>query len=204
MKDTKCNVCGSNYYEVVYKLKGAIDQKAAVEYRITEDKADLSSLRIVRCLRCGLVYVNPQEDINTIYQKYCNLKDDVYVSEENGRRLAARIILKKIARLARRGKILDIGCATGFLLDEARKMGFDAYGVEISRWAAQFCRQQFNLNIFEGLLKEAEFPYNFFDAVVMVDSIEHLTNPKRTLEEIRRILKPGGILVISTPDMDSF
>lgn len=204
MKETKCNLCGSTYYRVVYKVEGKVLPETDLIYKITEDKADLSSLRIVQCLRCGLVYVNPQEGIERIYQRYRDMKDDLYVLEEKGRRLSANIILKKIAKYKLKGKILDIGCATGFLLDEARKLGWEAHGVELSGWAAGHAREKFNLNIYEGVLEEAKFPYNYFDVIVMLDSIEHLSDPRSSLVEIRRILKPNGILCISTPDINSF
>jgi len=185
------------------KIKGK-PQDSSPAYKITEDKSDLSSLRIVRCVKCGLAYARPQEPIRSIYLKYRDMQDEVYISEERGRRMAAKILLKKIERYKRGGKILDVGCATGFLLDEAKQRGWQAYGVELSHWAVTYGKEHFNLNIFEGLLKEAEFPPNHFDAIVLMDSLEHLPNPKKTLEELRRILKPNGILCISTPDIDSF
>lgn len=204
MKEINCNLCGSTYYKVIYDIKGQVTAESIPAYKITEDKADLVSLRVVRCLRCSLIYLNPQQDLKDMHLKYCNMEDDVYISEEQGRRIAAKIILNKIAKYRRKGKILDIGCATGLLLDEAKKQGWQAYGIELSRWAVNFAREKFNLDIYEGLLAEAKFPYNYFDAVVMIDVIEHLPNPKKTLEEIRRILKPDGMLCISTPDIDSF
>ena len=78
------------------------------------------------------------------------------------------------------------------------------FGVELSRWATRIARQKFNLNIFEGSLEQAGFSDESFDAVVMLDSIEHLTHPRETLEQIRKILKPDGILCISTPDIESW
>lgn len=204
MKEINCNLCGSWHYKVVYDIKSQATPESLPAYKISEDKTNFTCLRVVRCLRCGLIYANPQEDLKGVELKYCNMEDDVYISEEQGRRSAARIILDKIAKYRRKGKILDIGCATGFLLDEARKQGWQAYGVELSKWAVNFAREKFNLDIYEGLVVEAKFPYNYFDAVVMIDTIEHLPNPRQALEEIRRILKPDGILCISTPDIESF
>lgn len=203
MKQTGCNLCSSTFYRIVYKIGGQVTSPSNV-YKITEDRVNLSSLTIVRCLKCGLVYINPQERIKKIYFMYRNMEDESYLREENGRRQAARIVLKKISRYISQGKILDIGCATGFLLDEAQKQNWEAYGIELSRWAVNFARDKLHLDIFEGTLKKARFPYNYFDAVVMLDSIEHLTNPLETFKEIRRILKPNGILCVSTPDIDSF
>ena len=132
------------------------------------------------------------------------MADDLYVQEEAGRRRSADSICKYLRKINKTGKILDVGCATGFLLDQARNGGWEVYGVELSAWAVDYAKNKLQLpNITQGSLKEAHYPANFFDAVVLKDVIEHLTEPKETLEEIRRILKPAGIICCNTPDIDS-
>ncbi|MDD5237254.1 MAG: class I SAM-dependent methyltransferase, partial [Candidatus Omnitrophica bacterium] len=206
MKETKCLLCGSNLYEVVYNLAHpdkTVDEPYA--YKITQSSLESSPGRIVRCRKCGFVYVNPREEAEKIAAAYKQMQDDLYVAEESGRRKAAKIILKKLSRFRTTGKILEIGCSTGFFLDEARRLKWDVYGVEMSKWAIDYCKGKLNLeNIYEGTLEEAKLPYNFFDAIVMSDVIEHLYDPRQTLNEVRRILKPDGVLCISTPDIDSF
>lgn len=204
MKEIRCNLCGSGFYRVVYDLNKAQAQSCVPKYKISADKEDLSSLRIVRCLKCGLIYAMPFGDQADIYQRYCNMEDNLYVSEEKGRRSAATVLLKKIARFKDRGRLLDVGCATGFLLDEAKKIGWEPYGIDMSEWAVNFAKEKLSLNVFKGLLKEASFPDNYFDAVVINDVIEHMPDPKEILQEVRRILNPAGVLCISTPDVNSF
>ncbi|MFA7160332.1 MAG: class I SAM-dependent methyltransferase, partial [Kiritimatiellia bacterium] len=75
--------------------------------------------------------------------------------------------------------------------------------VELSRWAAGIARDRFKLDVFIGRLEEARYPAGHFDAVVMSDIIEHLSDPRGTLAEAARILKPDGILCVSTPDINS-
>ncbi|MDD5194878.1 MAG: methyltransferase domain-containing protein [Candidatus Omnitrophica bacterium] len=205
MENTRCNLCGSSHFETLYKIKRNFDADGAVtEYKITDPKSDLLSLTIVRCLQCRFIYANPRESREKIHEKYQNMCDEEYIFEEKGRRASAAIILKKISRFARKGKILDIGCCAGFLLDEAKKEGWQPYGVELSQWAVTSARKNFGLDVFEGDLAKANFPNSYFDAIVMADTIEHLPDPKKTLEEARRILKPDGILYIATPDVESF
>ncbi len=208
MHEVTCNLCGSRYYKVAYKVSDpsgvAQVNQMPDDYRITEERVGGLSLRIVQCMKCGLVYVNPQESAKTLYRKYRAMEDDVYAGQEGGRRLSAGIILKRIGRYRRGGKILDIGCATGFLLDEARRQGWQAHGVELSDWAVKYAREHFNLEVSEGTVEDAHFPPGSFDAVTMIDVLEHLPDPKKTLEEIRRILRPDGIVCVSTPDIDSF
>jgi len=98
------------------------------------------------------------------------------------------------------GKILDVGCGLGFLLSGINN-GWEKYGVEISKIAAKHATK-FG-NIFCGELKEANYKANYFDVVVLYHVIEHIENPIDLLLEIRRILKPGGHLILGTPDFDS-
>lgn len=203
LKELRCNLCGANHYQVLYRSTDK-DSRELEDfiYTITEDGITLPP-RLVRCLNCGLIYASPRIKSKELYSKYKDMVDEIYLSEAKGRRLSARIILNRIMKFKRTGKLLDIGCATGLLLDEARKLGWESFGVELSRWAVKIARERFNLEIFEGLLKEAKYPHNHFDVIVMMDVIEHLSDPLRTLKEIRYILKPNGLLCVSTPDINS-
>ena len=208
MEQNKCNICGCQFYEVVYHIKGftGADTQAAGEgfsYRITEGKVGGLDLRIVSCLNCGFKYVNPRDEAGRIFSRYAQLEDGLYLSEEKGRRITARLILKQISRYKRKGRFLDIGCATGFLLDEARKQDWDVEGVELSKWAVNYAKEKLGLKVFRGYLNEANFPAKYFDAIVLTDVVEHVIDPRGLMEEIRRILKPDGVLYISTPDIDS-
>ncbi len=199
-----CNLCGSDHYQVVYDtLVGEEEGDYSDSYKITDHSVSCA-VRIVKCSKCGLIYMNPRIDQTKIVSNYKNMVDDFYVMEEEGRRESARSILRYLKKLNKTGRILDVGCATGFLLDGARKMGWEVYGVELSSWAVDYAKNKLQLpNITQGSLKEANYPANFFDVVVLKDVIEHLTDPKDTLEDIRHILKPLGVMCCNTPDIDS-
>jgi glycosyltransferase involved in cell wall biosynthesis len=178
----------------------AVEQES---YAITDHSVNVP-LRIVKCQKCGFIYANPRPPVRRLINNYSDMVDELYLEEERGRRLSAQSILKQLSRLKKKGKLLDIGCATGFLLDEARKAGWHTYGIDLSKWATDHAKDKLGLdNIFRGSLKDASYPDNFFDAVVMKDTIEHITDPRATLIEIRRILKPDGIICINTPNIDS-
>ena len=200
LKEVKCNLCGKDHYDILHKSKQAVAEKQ--EYLITDTFLKMPE-RIVKCLGCGLIYVNPRKSSKELISSYIDMVDEGYKEEEKGRLISARIILKRLRRLKRGGRILDIGCATGFLLNGAKKQGWEVYGVELSKWCADYAKTNFGIDIFCGSLRNAGFQRNFFDAVVLKDTIEHLTNPKETLTEIRRILKPDGILCVNTPDISS-
>lgn len=203
LRQTRCNLCGSNNYAVVYKAYSGDIAAELKTYKISDHSVG-KPLRIVKCQKCGLIYVNPKPPVISLVHNYVNMVDNVYIEEEAGRRLSAQSILRILKRFKKKGRLLDIGCASGFLLDEARKKGWQVYGVELSTWAVDYATKKLSLdNIFQGVLKNADYPDNYFDAIVMKDAIEHLTDPRGTLIEIRRILKPDGILCVNTPNIDS-
>jgi len=101
------------------------------------------------------------------------------------------------------GRILDLGCGTGWFLREMRDKGWDAYGVEINSAAAELGRTKAGLNILAGTLQQAGFPPDSFDYVRANHSFEHISCPGVTLDEIYRILRPRGKVLIGVPNVAS-
>jgi ubiquinone/menaquinone biosynthesis C-methylase UbiE len=97
-----------------------------------------------------------------------------------------------------KGKFLDVGCGAGNFLVQIKSCGMELYGVEPGDFDKKFAKKQ-GLNIFHGTLEQAKYPENYFDVITLNHVFEHLHNPKETLRELRRILKPGGTLVIAVP-----
>lgn len=104
--------------------------------------------------------------------------------------------------LGRRGRLLDLGCASGFMLEAAQARGWEVYGVELSH-AAETAQKRFGAAVTQGRLEDAHFPDGRFDVVTMFDFIEHLEDSRQLLAEVRRVLKNDGVLALSTPNVDS-
>lgn len=98
------------------------------------------------------------------------------------------------------GTVLDIGCGSGWFLRRMREASWDVHGVEINAAAAELGRRA-GLDIFAGTLQEARFPSEFFDYVRSNHSFEHISCPRPTLDEIYRILRPGGKVMIGVPNV---
>ena len=88
-------------------------------------------------------------------------------------------------------RLLDVGAHVGVFVDVARRRGWDAWGLEPSRWAVQEGRKQ-GVNLIQGTLHDAELDSESFDVVTMWDVVEHLADPLDDIREAARILKPGG------------
>ena len=102
-----------------------------------------------------------------------------------------------------KGRLLDVGCGNGRFLDQMRQLGWEVTGVEPDGAAASVAREKLGLKVFQGSLVEAKFPDGHFDAITMNHVIEHAIDPIGLLKECRRILRPGGKLVVVAPNINS-
>ncbi len=164
---------------------------------------------IYKCSNCKLLFISPLPTSIDVYDKaYFSGADKGfgYVDYDIDKEAMVPTfkkyfdIFKNIGK--KDGKLLDIGCATGFFMELAKTNGFDVSGIEISDFAAKKGREK-GLNIVTGDIFTPEFPSEHFDVITMFDVIEHVPNPKETILEAKRILKKDGILVINTPDAES-
>lgn len=203
VKRISCNLCGSNNYEVIYKRRAEDpNDPPQSKYLISEEDIQKPD-RLFRCNRCGLIFAERDKNFDYYVNRYAEMIDKEYIEEERGRRQASVKILERIGRYKDTGRLLDIGCASGFLLDEARRRKWKVYGIEISKWAATYAKERLNLNVIRGTVEDAAFSDGYFDVIVMLDILEHLPDPKYTLQEARRVLKEDGVLYISTPNISS-
>lgn len=165
---------------------------------------------IVECLKCGLMYVgeNPR-DINfaALYDEhyYKGGHQGVfadYVGQAPARRALARRRLWTLRGTVPNGRLLDVGCAAGFFLVEA-KGRYDVKGVEFSEFSSAFAREKYGLDVFTGTLEAAALPANSFDLITLWDVIEHVPDPCAVLTEVARVLSPTGRVVLTTGDIGS-
>jgi len=182
---------------------------------------DCEGFSFVRCRFCGLVQRNPQPVQEEIIARYSKIYGNDYLSYE----LDNEAVFLKLQQLALKDagfyrlekklftgiagdsaeppSVLDIGCATGALLADLRDRGWRVTGVEISP-GADYAVNKRKLDVRSIPLEECGFPADSFDVVLASHLIEHLNNPQVFLAETYRILKPGGFIFVTTPDISGF
>jgi SAM-dependent methyltransferase len=117
--------------------------------------------------------------------------ESAFVAENRG-------LLDAFQALVSPGRLLDVGCASGWLLDHARARGWQAQGVELSEEAVRFARER-GLQVHHGDLAGAHLPAASFDLIYMGDVLEHVPDCRATLAEVARVLSPGGVLYLRGP-----
>jgi SAM-dependent methyltransferase len=157
---------------------------------------------LLACVECGTVQ-QPELPAGTeLHELYRDMRDDAYLAEESGRRATAAHLLDLVGAHVSSGRLLDVGCGHGLLLDEARRRGFDVVGLELSRSAAGHAREVLDLDVREVPLEEFGV-WDGFDVVVLADVLEHLDDPVAAVQRCARLLRPDGALCVVTPDPSS-
>jgi SAM-dependent methyltransferase len=157
---------------------------------------------LFRCRECGTVQQPSLPGGGELHELYRSMDDEAYLEEEDGRRTTARRLLDLIGRYVPAGRLLEVGCGHGLLLDEARRRGYEVHGVELSASAAGYARDVLGLDVVEEPLEELRADRGFA-AIVMADVIEHLDDPLAALDQCFHLLAPGGVLCVVTPDPSS-
>jgi SAM-dependent methyltransferase len=194
--------------EVVCNICGIRDERFL--YNIPE--------RVVQCRRCGLVYLNPRLDnasLEKVYSKeyFVAASEDYgvdysayadYIGDEPVIMRSMHRRMKKVEHYARRkGRVLDVGCAAGFSLLAAQERGWSAEGIEFSDFCVDYARSR-NLKVHHGGLGDYAAEPESFDAITMWDYLEHSSDPRKELTICAGLLKKGGVIVCSIPNVDSW
>ena len=159
---------------------------------------------LYRCERCHAVHQPALLAGAPLDELYRAMDDDAYLDEEDGRRATANRLLDLLEPGPPPGRLLDVGCGHGLLLDEARRRGYDAEGIDLSARAAAYARGRLGLTVGEIPL-EALGPEEDgrWDVVVVADVLEHLKDPRAAIARLHGLLAPGGALLLVTPDPSS-
>jgi 2-polyprenyl-3-methyl-5-hydroxy-6-metoxy-1,4-benzoquinol methylase len=157
------------------------------------------------CRECGHIFANPFPSPDFIFSLYSQVEDPAYDNEAEGRCRNFMAILKNLEKLQpAKGAVFDVGAATGILVRLARSQGWQAEGIEASSWAVKFAAEKYGLLLGQGYFEDAALKTGHYQAVTMIDFIEHTPQPRQAAAKAYGVLAPGGKLCLVTPDIHSF
>lgn len=175
---------------------------------------DCGAYGFSRCGKCGLLRQQPLPSAQAVERRYRDAHGEDYLAyelENETKFLALQdLALGDIgfrdleAGRSAPGRFLDVGCATGALLEELRGRAWETAGIELCGPSAAWARERRSLDIFEGDIADAPWQDGRFDVVHASHLIEHLRDPGVFVREARRLLVPGGVLLVTTPNVDGF
>lgn len=184
-----CPCCGSEHLAVA----------------VPEDRLGCS-YHVDRCTGCGVAFTNPQPVDEDLVVRYVHADSyDPQVCPRSVRGLLALDAVKSLDPDVRhrRGTLLDVGCGEGSFLDAMRALGWTGTGVEVNRRGLGAARGK-GLNIVGKDFYQAALPSAGFDLITLWHVLEHLRDPLRALRRCFELLRPGGVLVVATPNIESY
>lgn len=188
-----CPACANEKMEYTYEKLGALGS-------------------LVKCAECGLYFIWPNlfstgsaQVYDKRYYDRWSLSELGYAGLSKMKQAAFEHLFDTITVYKQEGRLLDIGCAFGDLLSVAAKRGWKCYGIEISSYAVGEARKKIGPeSIQEGDFLSSSYPPETFDAVTMVDIAEHIYETRALFQRCHDILKENGLLIVVTPDINSF
>jgi len=195
-----CPICGSSRFSLVQKEPASPDPTRSAAYTQRE-------VSVVACLDCSFVYVErdfPESYVNAFYQERAgggyDLNRENFFWWHEAVKNSNRHILSLLGPANSR-RLLDVGCGSGTFLVDARDAGWQVSGLEINPALQEFCRNQLGIDdVHCGLISNPPFADATFDAVTALDVLEHMYDPMQSVKECARLLKPGGLLAVKSPN----
>ncbi|OGF61466.1 MAG: hypothetical protein A2Y62_12115 [Candidatus Fischerbacteria bacterium RBG_13_37_8] len=155
-----------------------------------------------KCTYCSVVFANPLPDESLLVQTYAQMNDSAYAEEETGRKKNFTRLFTSIEQVTTSGgRLLDIGAASGLLVELARLRGWQAEGLEISSSLVEEAKQK-HIQLHQASIEDftADMP---FRVITAIDIIEHLHKPEILLKKAWGWLQQDGVLCLVTPDIGS-
>ena len=183
--------------------------------RATRPAMAVRELRFRRCRDCASLFVENPPPRSVTVQLYrderyfarrrlgpsgevCGYRD--YLADRDGIEAKFDRVLARLELHGEPGELLDVGAGPGLMVAAAKRRGWRASGVDLNPWAARYAGERIGVEVRPGTLAAAGLERGRFDAVTMLDLLEHEHDPGETLAEAARVTRPGGLLAILTPD----
>ena len=194
-----CPVCGSNATHQKHPAEIVAPEQVSFSYTFSPSHS--KTFQVMRCDSCTHVFCAPIP--SDIARNYQDVVDEEYLRHSSSRQMSAVPLLSTLRRYQPRGRLLDVGCATGDFLLAAREQQYSVEGIELSDWSSRIARGK-GLSVYREYLDVfAPRHCDEYDVVTLWGVIEHFADPRREIRNIVDVLRPGGIAALWTGDVDS-
>lgn len=203
----RCCLCGGTHHLEVYPARDeehGSDLLDASPYSCATHSSR-SHGQILRCLRCGLIFMKPRLSADDLVGEYARSEDPVYLDQIHARETTFRYNLNQVRKfIGSRDRMLEIGSYCGAFLKVARDAGIDVVGLEPSEWAVRAATGVTDARIVRGTVDDLPDDLRLFDVVAAWDVLEHFADPVAELRKINALLPEKGILLFSTLMIDNW
>jgi SAM-dependent methyltransferase len=158
---------------------------------------------LLRCPACSLVWLDNPPTPAQMHAHYTEAYDRLISASGENSPQRWRDRNAALAPHKQSGALLDLGCSSGAFLQSLSGKGWDLFGIEMSEESASLARSKSGAKVFVGNILDARFAPASFDAITCFDVFEHLYEPRLVMMRVAEWLKPGGILYILVPNVDS-
>lgn len=173
-----------------------------VPYKNESFSSKIGKARIIRCSSCNLKRTSPSPHL-----LFNNFYEEGNVSESHEKNIElweafSNEIIDKVYEFKQSGKLLDVGCNIGILVDTAGKSGFEAKGIDLNKSAIEYGKEKFNIDL-EARNLDSLDENEKYDVIVMNHVIEHIDDIKEFSKNILRVLKKDGLFLVACPNAES-
>ena len=202
-----CIACGCESHRVFAGgSRGLVESAGIAAAEFGSSRRSVEPVTVLQCLKCGLGQQFPQPDPQKLIAAYSTMADPKYVSESRQRRRTQRSyvrLLRQHLPAGWSGPLLDVGCGVGLFLDLAAAEGWEAHGVEASEVLSAEAKRKHGDRVTWTTFEDAAFEAGSFEAICMWDLLEHVIDPPGVIEKAARLLRPGGLLALNVPNIES-
>jgi len=206
VSSSRCPICGSADLRLRFASRAGSAPARVGAAGVGSSRAAVQPIRLRACRACGAAWQDPPPPAADVTAAYRDLRDELYLAEEATRRRSLRRALALLERRSgtRRGRLLDVGCSAGLFAELARASGWDVLGIEPSQWLAARARERLGGNVLCARFEEAALDPGSFDVVCLWDVLEHVLDPQAFLAKAAAVLRPGGLLALNVPNIQSW
>lgn len=203
LETVSCPVCAHRKVRERFSAPDRFDDKNGKQWKV------------VTCAKCDFTYLNPRPGPDFIAQYYSNAQYQPFLSTQEKRTVLDTLYCwiryfnvkhkrRTIEKIKFKGSLLDIGCGTGEFLKEMQEHGWETAGIEKDRDAAQVAKKVYHLNVTTGDMLEFRHSHKRFDVITFWHVLEHLPDPKRSLNQAGELLEKEGVILVALPNIASF